>query len=71
MLWTSLASSKKFIVGQNAPDSAENLTYLKDLVDDGVLTPVIDRSYAFEQVVEAHRYVAQGHKRGNVTLTVA
>jgi NADPH:quinone reductase-like Zn-dependent oxidoreductase len=47
------------------------LVDLRRLSESGVLRPVIDRRYRLEQIVEAHRYVDQGHKRGNVVVTVS
>lgn len=47
-----------------------DLEYLKQLLDDGRIRPVIDRRYPLEQVVEAHRYVESGRRIGNVVLTV-
>ena len=48
-----------------------DLLILKKLAEDGALRPVIDRSYVLDDIVEAHRYVDQGHKKGNVMVTVA
>lgn len=68
--WVSLTSRKK-VIGGVAAERAEDLRLLADLAVAGDFKPFIDRTYPFEDLVEAHRYVDTGRKRGNVVITVS
>ncbi|MDQ3394775.1 MAG: NAD(P)-dependent alcohol dehydrogenase [Bacteroidota bacterium] len=69
----SLKKSGKYIdvlALSNSKLKVEDLVFLKELCEAGALKSVIDKRYTMDQIIEAHRYVDKGHKKGNVVVTV-
>ncbi|HMQ76219.1 MAG TPA: NAD(P)-dependent alcohol dehydrogenase [Flavobacteriales bacterium] len=59
------------VIGGVASNGASGLEQIRSLMETGRLKAVIDRSYPLAATAEAHRYVEQGHKKGNVVIKVA
>lgn len=68
--WTSRTRGKK-VIGGTVAYRAEDLVFLRKLVEAGKIRSVIDRRYPLEETAEAHRYVDGGQKSGNVLITIA
>lgn len=74
VLWTALFGDKKAKITATGlrpeKDRRVDLYLLKEWMEEGKIQPVIDRTYPLSDIVEAHRYVDQGHKKGNVVIDV-
>lgn len=69
-LWVNMTSDVKVVSGV-ARVRTEDVNLLAELAGTGKYRSIIDRTYPLERIVEAHAYVDEGHKKGNVVITVA
>jgi NADPH:quinone reductase-like Zn-dependent oxidoreductase len=71
MIRTSFGGGKKVKFGGGSGcEKKEYLDFLNDLIERGELKPVQDKCFPFEKLVDAHRYVEEGHKKGNIAVSI-
>ena len=73
MILTS-RSEKKAVIAftglRKNSEKSEDLTLIKELLQNGRIKSVIDKKYTLDQIKEAHGYVDSGHKKGNVVINI-
>ena len=69
--WISRTGSKKIGLMETAKPNKKDLLFIKELLEEGKVVPVIDRTYPLSEVPEAIRYLEEGHAQGKVVITVA
>lgn len=69
-LWTAFFGNKRAVCAL-VTERQEDLVLVKELIESGILTSVVDRSFSLEHVAEAHRYAESGAKRGYVAISVS
>ena len=65
-----LLNTRIIFIGGSYSATIEQINFIRKLADEGIIKPVIDRYFSFDEIVSAHEYVDKGHKKGNVVIRI-
>jgi NADPH:quinone reductase-like Zn-dependent oxidoreductase len=68
--WISMTGSKKMVPLLAKPPNNKDQVFIKELLEDGKVTPVTDRRYSLSEIPDALRYLEKGHAQGKVVITM-
>ena len=71
VLLSSLTKDKKHRGPGLTQTGGENLECIRELLEHGIIRPVVERTYPLDQIAQAHRHVQNGHTKGKVVIAVA
>jgi NADPH:quinone reductase-like Zn-dependent oxidoreductase len=69
-LWKSMTGNVKMVPLPPKPPSKSDLVFIKDLLEGGEVTPIIDRRYPLSEVPNALRHLEKGHAQGKIVITM-
>ena len=69
MAWTSISGSKKVICAL-APENKDDMLFIKTLIEEGKYKAIIDKTFPMTKAAEAHRYVEEGNKQGQIVISM-
>jgi alcohol dehydrogenase len=69
----SLKNPKKYVSIDDGDlkIDVKRMDKIKSYVEKGIIVPVMDKTYKIEDIIEAHKYVEKGHKKGGVAITIS
>jgi NADPH:quinone reductase-like Zn-dependent oxidoreductase len=70
LMRAKLSGAHKIVTGEAPPETSEALDLIRELLEAGKIRVVVDRKYKFDEIIEAHRYVDRGRKKGNVVISI-
>jgi NADPH:quinone reductase-like Zn-dependent oxidoreductase len=68
-LWSAIIRDRRAKMHLSEPNE-KDMDFLRELADDGMLRPVIEKVYPLDQIAEAHRHVEAGHAKGKVIVEI-